>query len=87
MANESPNYVNLLGDSKITVAGNDPKLRVPSFAEATTATPSYPGGFEIKVVGPFGGRQVLVRLVVVAGVAGSEDAVATTSRIFSVRDL
>ena len=80
-------YRNLLGDSKMTVAANDPKLQVPAFAEATAAAPAYPGGFEIKVVGPFGGRQVLVRLVVVAGVAGSEDAVAKTSRIFSVRDL
>ncbi len=78
---------NLLGDSHMTVAGNDPLLKVPTFAEVTSAAPSYPGGFEVKVVGPFGGRQVLVRLVILAGVPNNTDARAQTSRIFSVRDL
>ena len=77
----------VLGDGRMTVAPNDAKLSVPSFAAADAAEPSYPSGFEVKIVGPSGGRQILVRLVVVAGANRDFDAVAQTTRIFAVRDL
>jgi len=77
----------MLNAVKASVAPNSPALRVPTFAELDTSAPGFPSGFEVKVVGPSGGREVFVRLVVLVGVAGGPDAQATSTRLFSVRDL
>ena len=77
----------MLGEAHMSVAPNSPALRVPSFAQLDVAAPAFPSGFEVKVVGPSGGRQVLVRHVLLAGVVGGPDAEAATVRLFSVRDL
>ena len=77
----------MLGSSKTSVAPNSPALRIPQFAEPDTAATAFPSGFEVKVVGPSGGRQVLVRLVLLVGVTGGADADASLVRLFSVRDL
>jgi hypothetical protein len=77
----------MLGAAHISVAPNSPALRVPTFAELDVAAPAFPSGFEVKVVGPSGGRQVLVRLMLLVGVTGGPDAEAATVRLFSVRDL
>lgn len=77
----------MLGASKASVAPNSTKMKVPTFAQLDATAPAYPSGFEVKVVGPSGGREVLVRLVILVGVAGGQDAEATSTRLFSVRDL
>lgn len=77
----------MIGATKSSIAPNSPALRVPSFARVDVLTPSFPSGFEVKVVGPSGGRQVLVRLTLVCGVRDGPDADSTTVRQFSVRDL
>lgn len=43
-------------------------LRVPMylFAQPIAALPNYPSGFEVKIIGPAGNRQVLTRLVLMA---------------------
>lgn len=77
----------MIGATKSSVAPNSPALRVPSFARVDPLKPAFPSGFEVKVVGPSGGRQVLVRLTLVCGVRDGPDADSTTVRQFSVRDL
>lgn len=77
----------MLGDSRSSVAPNSPQLHVPSLAQIDNTIPSFPSGFEVKVVGPSGGRQVLVRLTLITGAHAGPDAASTTSRLFSVRDL
>jgi type II secretory pathway pseudopilin PulG len=77
----------MLGDSNSSVAPNNPVLRVPAFAQLDNTIPSFPSGFEVKVVGPSGGRQVLVRLTLLTGANAGPDAASTTERLFSVRDL
>ncbi len=42
------------------VASNDPKRSIPRYG---VASGSFPGGFEVGIIGPESGRQVLVRLV------------------------
>lgn len=43
-------------------------LRVPiaQFAQPIAALPNYPSGFEVKIIGPAGNRQVLTRIVLMA---------------------
>jgi len=77
----------MLGDSRSSVAPNSPALRVPSFAQLDNTMPAFPSGFEVKVVGPSGGRQVLLRLTLLTGAHSGPDAASTTERLFSVRDL
>lgn len=77
----------MLGDSKVSLSPNNPALRVPSFALLDVTAPDFPSGFEVKAVGPSGGRQVLVRLCLIAAVRDGPDADSTTTRLFSVRDL
>jgi hypothetical protein len=77
----------MIGATKASIAPNSPALRVPSFARTDVLKPAFPSGFEVKVVGPSGGRQVLVRLTLVCGVRDGPDADSTTVRQFSVRDL
>ena len=77
----------MLGESKSTVAPNNAALRVPAFAQLDATIPLFPSGFEVKVVGPSGGRQVLVRLTILTGAHAGPDAASTTERLFSVRDL
>jgi hypothetical protein len=77
----------MLNAVKASVAPNSPALRVPTFAELDTSAPGFPSGFEVKVVGPSGGRQVLVRLTILTGAHAGPDAASTTERLFSVRDL
>ena len=53
----------LMGGGRIfpnSVAMNDPVLKVPRY---TSAVGNFPGGFEVGVIGPDSGRQVLVRIV------------------------
>jgi hypothetical protein len=85
MADDRPRP--MLGDSRSSVAPNSPALRVPAFAQLDATMPAFPSGFEVKVVGPSGGRQVLVRLTLLTGAHLAPDAASTTERLFSVRDL
>ena len=77
----------MLGNSKSTVAPNSAALHVPAFALLDNTIPAFPSGFEVKVVGPSGGRQVLIRLTLLTGTHSGPDAASTTERLFSVRDL
>lgn len=77
----------MLGNSRSSVAPNSPALHVPFLAQLDNTLPAFPSGFEVKVVGPSGGRQVLVRLTLVTGAHTGPDAASTTERLFSVRDL
>ncbi len=47
------------------VPANDPAYKVPSFAPVTAGS-SFPGGFEVGIIGNGGGRLVLVRLTHIA---------------------
>lgn len=56
-------HLTLMGGGRIfpnSVAMNDPGLKVPRY---TSVVGNFPGGFEVGVVGPDSGRQVLVRIV------------------------
>jgi type II secretory pathway pseudopilin PulG len=77
----------MLGESNSSIAPNSAVLRVPAFAEPDPLIPQFPSGFEVKVVGPSGGRQVLVRLTILTGAHKGPDAASMTERMFSVRDL
>ncbi len=55
------------------------------FGKADVSRPGYPGGFEIKIVGPAGNRQVLTRILLMAHVRGdfeSQQGFVTTAARF-----
>ena len=72
---------------RMTVAGNDPALRVPRFCQPVVGQPAFPSGFEVKIVGPSGGRQVLVRLALQAGTTVGGDLPVDVTKVLTVRDL
>ena len=68
----------------MSVAGNGEAPKVPLFGQSTGG---FPGGFETQIVGPSGGRQILTRLVLLAGSSRHEDVVTEVRRMHTARDL
>ncbi len=77
----------LLDRKRISVARNAPTSRVPQFAELVVGAPDFPSGFEVKVVGPSGGRQVLIRLALQSSGPDGTDLNTQATKVLTVRDL
>jgi hypothetical protein len=75
------------GAMEYSVAFGSYRLPQPQalFGIADTSRPGYPGGFEVKIVGPAGNRQVLTRLLLMAHIRGdfeSQQGFVTTAARF-----
>lgn len=64
----------------IGVSPNDPKLNIPLYTQPAGL---FPGGFEVCIIGPEGGRQIRMRLVMIGsgafqGTVADDEQVSTT---------
>ncbi len=74
----------MLFGKRMSVAANGTRVGVPRFAVVDPALPQFPGGFEVKVAGPWAARRVLVRLLLVAGDPHSHDVASDVTKVFTV---
>lgn len=64
-----------------------PSYNIPKYGIPNSASPGFPHGFEIQVIGPSSARQVLVRLVVVSTNRSGHIAHSEVQTVLGARDL